>query len=76
MNNRRGYAYYILNIFLFLEVFFGIYGNNRNPGDEKLAKEKKKMLCALKRSCLPYCGLEKKKRDYTLTTGLYNTFER
>ena len=45
LNNRRGYAYYILYIFLFLEVFFGIYGNNRNPGDEKMAKKKRK--CSL-----------------------------
>ena len=28
---------------------------------------------ALKQSCLFYCGL---KEDYTLTTGLYNPFER
>ena len=39
-------------------------------------KKKEKMLFALRRSCLPYCGLEKKKGDYTLTTGLFNTFER
>ena len=26
-------------------VYFGIYGNNRNPGDEKMAKKRKNALC-------------------------------
>ena len=55
---------------------FIVYGNNRNPGDKKMAK-KEKMLFALKQSWLFYCGLKKEReRDYTLTTGLYNPFER
>ena len=55
-------------------VFFGIYGNNRNPRDEKMAKKKKNVLCIKTKLFIvpPF----RKKRDYTLTTGLYNTFER
>ena len=26
-------------------MYFGIYGNNRNPGDEKMAKKRKNALC-------------------------------
>ena len=26
-------------------MYFGIYGNNRNPGDEKMAKKEKNVLC-------------------------------
>ena len=39
-------------------------------------QKKEKMLFALKQSCLFYCGLKKRERDYTLTNGLYNPFER
>ena len=46
----KGVDMHIMNIFLV--VYFGIYGNNRNSGDEKMAK----------------------KGDYTLTSGLHNTF--
>ena len=48
-------------------VYFGIY-RNKNPGDEKMAEQKKKMLFALKQCCLLYRRLEKK--DETLTIGL------
>ena len=54
-------------------VFFGIYGNNRNPRDEKMAKKKKNVLC-IKTKLFILLWL-KKERDYTLTTGLYNPFE-
>ena len=39
------YIYIYIYIYIFLVVFFGIYGNNRNPRDEKMAKKKKNVLC-------------------------------
>ena len=37
---------YIIHIYIYIymflvDVYFGIYGNNRNPGDEKMAKKEK-----------------------------------
>ena len=57
-------------------MYSGIYENNRNPGDKKMAK-KEKMLFALKNKVGYFTVVKKKReRDYTLTTGLYNPFER
>ena len=61
LNNRRGYALYI---YIFLVVFFGIYGNNRNPRDEKMAKKKKNVLC-IKTKLFIVPPFRKKKRLYT-----------
>ena len=30
---------HIIYIFLVVKIYFGIYGNNRNLGDEKMAKK-------------------------------------
>ena len=49
-------------------VYSGIYGNNRNPGDKKMAK-KEKMLFALKQSWLFYCGLKKQRERERLYTN-------
>ena len=40
---------YIIHTYIYIYslwyVYFGIYGNNRNPGDEKMAKKRKNALC-------------------------------
>ena len=68
-NTRCGYVYFVyyththththIYIYIYIYslwyVYSGIYGNNRNPGDKKMA-EKEKMLFALKQSWLFYCG--------------------
>ena len=72
-HNRRGYV--IIYIYIYTHIFpvtyVGIYGNKRNPGDEKMAEQKKKCsLIALKQCCLFFRGLKRKKKDYTLASGL------
>ena len=48
-NNRCGYVYFVYYTYIYIYslwyVYFGIYGNNRNPGDEKMAKKRKNALC-------------------------------
>ena len=57
-----------------VDVYFGIYGNNRNPGDKKMAKKRKSSLHYNK--VVYFTVVKKRERDYTLATGLYNPFER
>ena len=65
------YNYIYIYTHIFPVTYFGIYGNKRNPGDEKMADQKKKCsLIALKQCCLFFRGLKRKKKDYTLASGL------
>ena len=64
-NTRCRYVYFVYYTYIYIYIYIyiyslwyvysGIYGNNRNPGDKKMAK-KEKMLFALKQSWLFYCG--------------------
>ena len=73
------YIYISIYIYseIFLVVYFGIYGNNRSPGDRKMAEKEKNALCIqTKLFILLWLKKKERERDYTLKNGLYNSFER
>ena len=43
-------------------VYSGIYGNNRNPGDKKMAKKEKNALC-IKTKLVILLWLKKRERE-------------
>ena len=60
---------YIIHIYIYMflvDVYFGIYGNNRNPGDEKMARKRKSSLHYNK---VVYFTVVKKKRERLYTSN-------
>ena len=62
---------YIIHIYIYIymflvDVYFGIYGNNRNPGDEKMARKRKSSLHYNK---VVYFTVVKKKRERLYTSN-------